>query len=813
MPRLTRMLLAALAAGGLVAPITATAQSSGPGTGGAVAQARALVAQGNWKRVLMIGAHPDDEYTDLIALLARGQGIETAYLSLTRGEGGQNLIGNELGVGLGLLRTDELLAARRIDGGRQFFTRAFDFGFSKTADETFAFWPHDSLLIDVVRVIRAYQPQVIVSVWSGTSRDGHGHHTVSGIIAREAFDVAADPARFPEAGPAFRVSKFYLAPYTLAADAPMLALNGGAIEPASGLTYHQLAARSRSQHRSQDMGSLEEPGPWPVRVSLAALAPGVKAAPGDSLFAGIAEVPVSLQQRNAAGSGSLAAAGIVVDAYSARDQVAIGDSAAITMLIVNGSPDTITVGLRLSRHEWPGDGIGYQPCGDTVRVAPSARYDCKFSRVVPGPVRQPYFLQNTMRGAMYQWERDDALPPSTDGTIYMWSQFPPPYGAPYEAEPFATFQVSAHGAELGETTVPIRGRSVDQGLGEVRRPIAFVPRIALEMQSSRVLWRKGERSKVIQVHVEHLSRDTTKALIALGVPAGWTASAPKQLVLGRENERATVEFTVTAPAVPSQGEVVFRAAAIVGTDTLRQSMHRIDYPHVDRRTWFTPSETAVVVAPVTFARGVRAGYVRGAADLIPEALADAGVTLRMMDDAAVDSHALDSLDVLIIGPRAYETSDAVRRANPRIIDWVRGGGTLIVQYQQYQYIRGDYAPRPFTISRPHDRVTDETAAVTILDPTHPVFRYPNVIGADDWKDWRQERGLYFAGTWEDAWTPLLEMHDPEEAPKRGSLLITDLGRGRVVYTGLAFFRQIPSAVPGAWRLFANLLALGERRGR
>ncbi len=195
------MLLAVFAAGGLVAPATAGAQASGPGTGGAVARARAVIAQDNWKRVLMIGAHPDDEYTDLIALLARGQGVETAYLSLTRGEGGQNLIGSELGVALGLVRTEELLAARRIDGGRQFFTRAFDFGYSKTAEETFTFWPHDSLLLDVVRVIREFKPQVIVSVWSGTARDGHGHHTVAGIIAREAFAAAGDPARFPAAGP------------------------------------------------------------------------------------------------------------------------------------------------------------------------------------------------------------------------------------------------------------------------------------------------------------------------------------------------------------------------------------------------------------------------------------------------------------------------------------------------------------------------------------------------------------------------------------------------------------------------------------
>lgn len=797
MPRLNRILLAGVAAGALVAPHIAAAQDSGPGTGGAMARARAIVAEGNWKRVLMIGAHPDDEYTDLIALLARGQGVETAYLSLTRGEGGQNLIGNELGVALGLLRTEELLAARRIDGGRQFFTRAFDFGFSKTAKETFRFWPREELLEDVVRVIRTFRPQVIVSVWSGTPRDGHGHHTVAGIIAREAFDVAADPARFPEAGPAFRSSKFYLAPYTLSPGTPMLVLDGGAIEPASGLSMHQLAARSRSQHRSQDMGSLEEPGPWPVRVSLAALAPGVRAAPGDPLFAGIAaDAPGGARFDSVAAALRLARHNIVLDAYADDDEIATGDSAMVTLLAWNAGDDTVSVQMALpaSGSWFAGTALG--ACGDRAPLPPRAKRTCQVVVTNRGRRQQPYFLQAPIDGSMYQWTGDRAG-----------------WGLPFTADLPPTFHVTFRDGSEVTQSLEIRGRFVDQAIGEVRRAVVRVPRVALDMQPSRVLWRQGERSRVMQVHVEHLARDTTRVLVALEVPTGWSVSAPRPLTLGRENERATVEFTVTAPAVAPRGEMILRATAIVGSDTLRHAIHRIAYPHVTRRTYFTPSETAVVVAPVAFVRGVRAGYVRGAADLIPEALADAGAMVRVLDGAALDSHALDSLDVLVIGPRAYEVSDAVRRANPRIVEWVRSGGTLIVQYQQYQYLRGEFSPRPFTISRPHDRVTDESAAVTILDPAHPLFRYPNVLGADDFAGWIQERGLYFAGSWDNAWTPLLEMHDPGEGAQRGSLLVTPLGRGQVVYTGLAFFRQIPAAVPGAWRLFANLLALGERRGR
>ena len=798
-----------LAAALFMVPTAAPGQDAGPGTGGAVAALRAeKMLDGGGRRVLMIGAHPDDEYTDLIALLSRGDGVETAYLSLTRGEGGQNLIGNELGVGLGILRTDELLAARAIDGGRQFFTRAFDFGFSKSAEETFRFWPHDSLLKDVVRVIRQFQPQVIVSVWSGTPRDGHGHHTVAGIIAREAFDAAADPARFPEAGAAFRVSKFYLAPYTLQPNTPTLTLDGGRIEPASGLTMHQLAARSRSRHRSQDMGMLEEPGPWPVRVALAAVAPGVTAGPLDSMFAGIAISPsnAASAQRATGVRGS----GIVLDAYADRDEIASGDSITITMLVVNNSPDTVAVRMRAGEPWWKLIRAD-TACMGTVSVAPGARRDCRVRRIADA-VSQPYMLNRPLSGAMY--DLPDAIPRTvaTGDTVLSLVE-PVVFGRAYDEEPKAMFFFMGRRPSASIATVTVRGRSLDQGLGELRRPIAVVPPIGVEITPGTTVWPRGVRSRTFEVHAEHLARGTTRARIALTGPAGWQVTPARDVNFSRFGERITLPFTITAPTVVRDTTVEFQAFAVIGNDTLRRTVHRIEYPHVPRRVYFTDANATVTVADMTFPSLARTAYVRGAADQIPGALHGAGIKLRVLDGDAMETAVLDSLSVLVIGPRAYEVSDAVRRAHPRIMEWVERGGTLVVQYQQYQYVSGGFAPRPFTIASPHDRVTDETAAVTLLDPAHRLLRFPNRITAADFDGWRQERGLYFAGTWDAAWSPLMEMHDAGEPPKRGGLLVANAGRGRVVYTGLAFFRQIPAGVPGAWRLFANLLAPGEARAR
>lgn len=779
----------------VAAPLAA--QDAGPGTGGIARLAQEARYLENWRRVLVIGAHPDDEDTELITILSRGEGIETAYLSLTRGEGGQNLIGNELGPGLGIVRSEELLAARRLDGGQQFFTRAFDFGFSKSPEETFRFWPRDSVLKDVVRVIRRFRPQVIVSVWSGTARDGHGHHQASGLLAREAFEAAGDAARFPELAreeglAAWQPAKLYRRWGVAVGEG--LILDGGRLDPAVGQSLHQIAMRSRSRHRSQDMGQLEDPGPSRTNVLLVATSAAVAPGPDTALFAGIPPaVPAPSPRADAL---ELGRRGVISDAYTERVDVVRGQSVPVQVVAWNAGARPVvleTVALDLPSG-LVRDGAGDCPFGAVL--APGALIRCTVPLRVEDDAEpsQPYYLRRPLDGALYHWQ---AVPPALRGL---------PFAAPLTAR--LAWQLDDD--VRAEARVAVLARRLDQGLGEVRAPLAIVPRIVLGIAPARFLWPTGVRHRTIEVSVEHTASDSTRADVRLAVPAGWQVSSPRRVTFARAGERRTLTFNVTAPST-ARGEVVLAAEAIVGTDTLRQAMQRIAYPHIDAHRLFTPAEARVTVAPITFATGRRVGYVRGAADAIPEALAAAGVPVRLLDGAALDGSALDSLDVIVIGPRAYEVDEAVRRAHPRLLRFAERGGTLVVQYQQYAYLAGGFAPRPFTIARPHDRVTDEDAPVTLLVPSHPIVTGPNRITAADFSGWVQERGLYFAGTWDEAWTPLLAMADPGETPKQGGLLVASVGRGTVVYTGLAFFRQLPAGVPGAWRLFANLLAFGGRR--
>ncbi|HRP08088.1 MAG TPA: PIG-L family deacetylase [Gemmatimonadales bacterium] len=772
-----------------ICPAPGYAQDGGPGTGGLVQQARDRLALSRAERVLMIGAHPDDEDNGLLTILSRGAGASVAYLSLTRGEGGQNLIGSELGASLGVLRASELVAARRIDGGAQFFTRAYDFGFSKTAEETFRFWPRDSVLKDAVRIIRRFRPHVIVSVFSGTPRDGHGHHQVAGILAREAFDAAGNAERFPELrteeGLApWQAQKFYR-DYGVTDG---ITLEAGVIEPASGHTLLQLSRRSRSQHRSQDMGTLEELGPGRSRILLEARAPGVEAGPDSGIFH-----RVRAGQRVDDGTAdrlALADHGIILDAWVGDHEVHRGQPLSLNLLAFNGGSDTVEV--------WTGRDVADPFIGDSTPaclrsvqlLAPGGLYRCVVPLTVAqwAAVSQPYYLIEPAEGAMYRFA----------GRVEN-------RGLPFEPPPVANFRVSFGDGTSVSTTREITARWLDQGLGEVRAPLQVVPRVMVDVLPGRFIWPRGMRSRRFAVQLEHIGNDTLTAQVRLVAPDGWRVDSVRTVKFSTTGERRTIGFEVTAPERPADGEVSFLAEVVTANDTLRLGARRIDYPHIRARTVFHLAEATAVVAPVQFAER-RVGYLRGAADEIPEALAAAGVPFRLLGDADIDGPLLDSLDVVVIGPRAYETSAAVRSAHPRLLRFAEAGGTLIIQYQQYQFVQGGFTPLPFAIARPHDRGTDEHGAVRWLDPSAPMARTPNRIVAGDFDDWVQERGLYFASTWDPRWTPLLEMDEPGEGSRRGGLLISEFGRGKVIYTGIAFFRQLPAAVPGAWRLFANLLA-------
>ena len=825
------------------------------------------------RRLLIIAAHPDDEDTALLTLVARGMGGEAAYLSLSRGDGGQNLIGDELGVGLGLIRTEELNAARRLDGARQYFTRAYDFGFSRSLDETLRLWPREAVLEDAVRIIRRFRPQVVVAIFSGTPRDGHGQHQESGIIAREAFDAAGNPAAFPglaaEGLSPWQAEALYQTTRFLDRENTTLVLPTGGLEPLTGRSFQQIAVASRSLHRSQGTGALQPIGPNEARVgwirggagrdasdlfagtaselsSLAAAAadparrrdleallarvaaraketraklspanlPGAVAplaAILDDLRAARALVSTrgapgapganaaaTLDEKIAGAETALAAAaGIAVDALADKETASPGESVSVTLQVWNaGGEDVAVESAALASFE----GWTVPAPAPGKPVAAGALADWKLSATVPADARPtiPYFLRKPLNGGMYDW----SLAP-----------------APARGEPFGPPPLTAIFAlRIGSSRVTVAREATfryrDEEFGEIRHAVRAVPKVELSVEPALLVLpiNRGASPARFSVTVSSHATGPVSGRIEARGPSGWSA-APQSFSLAKKGDRAFLELALAPPASGARsGRLEVPVAAVLDSgERFQMSVGVIDYEHIRPVPFPRDGSVAVTLLDLRLPKLSNVGYVRGASDRVPEALLAVGIPVRMLSAGDLEHGDLSRYDAIVIGVRAYETEPALVRANGRLLDWVRAGGLLIVQYQQLGFTEGAFAPEKIEIRRPIDRVTDETAAVTILDPAHPIFRAPNAIGPDDWAGWVQERGIYFAHTWAPAYTPLLSMADPGEPEQRGSLLVATIGKGHYVYTGLAFFRELPAGVPGAYRLFANLLAWTAKR--
>lgn len=839
-----------------------------PATGGVAVVERALAKLTTHKRLLVIAAHPDDEDTALLTLVARDMGGESAYLSLSRGEGGQNLIGRELGFGLGLLRTRELLAARQVDGGRQFFTRAYDFGYTRSLDETLGLWPKDVLVEDAVRVIRRFKPQVVVSIFPGVPHPNHGQHQAAGVTAYAAFPLAGDPGALPQ------LAGEGLAPWTpqtlyrsafFDRNAPAILLPLGVVDPLAGKSIYQLAAASRSQHRSQDMGRLQELGPQETRVSWVSGGGGAEA---KELFAGIdtrlraiaatiadpgrrrqaeerldaaaaaaekargALQPERLADavphfveilRNLRGAADLlraaddrpgeqqameliaekidvaetglaAAAGIALEAATEREAVTAGETYPVRAVLWNSGP------LQISGAKVTLAGKAGAPLeeGDAKDLAAGALNTWELKPAVPAEALPtvPYFLQRPPLKGLYDWTE---VPPAERGE---------PFGPPPLAARFS-FSVDGVPVVLEREVVHVHR---DQALGEIRRPLRVVPRVEVAAAEELLVWPTGRREpRRLQVTLDsHAAAPVRGRLEARIEGDSWPAIQPLPFAL-EPGEEKTLEVEVRPPAAFKPGRYAVQLAAVLENgQRFDLALPLVDYPHIRATPQPKPAEVAISAADVKLPKLTRVGYVRGASDRVPEFLRQAGVPLELLDAHDLLEGDLGRYDAVVVGSRAYEIDPVLVRANHRLLDYAKKGGLVIVQYQQYPFIEGKLAPFPLEIARPHDRVTDETAAVTLLDPKSPVFHTPNEIRPDDWNGWVQERGLYFAHTWDAAYVPLLAMTDPGGEPEqKGSLLVAPLGQGHYVYTGLAFFRQLPAGVPGAYRLFANLLAIGK----
>lgn len=793
------------------------------------------------RRVLMIGAHPDDEDTQLLAYLARGKGVDAAYLSLSRGDGGQDLLGPQLGIELGLIRSEELLSARQVDGAHQFFTRAFDFGFTRSLPETEGFWPPDSVLKDVVRVVRRFRPQVIVAVFTGTPRDGHGQHQMSGVMAPKAFAVAGDPSVYPELASQeglapWKPLKLYRETYRDPKDAT-LTLPSGRLDPRTGQTYHQIAMASRSEHESQGMGRLQQTGPSVTHLKL--LVNDTGQATDTAVFQGIprddgwvgsfadslrrelsaphladaaAPLAAALKRFETAGGGPTldtarthrllsealgVASGIVIDARASSDELIPGQPFSVDLQVYDAGSTAIRYdSTTFERHV-----AGWSDAPQSVAVTPQTiaagdQMTTTVTDTLPAAAQptQPYFLKAPMNGFMYNWSKAD---PSVRGLPFG----PPPI--------IAAVHLTVRGVPV-TLRREVSYRYDDRAQGELRSPLRVVPAIGVKLDPADLLWpASGPRTHEFTVALTYHGAGAVSGKVSLSVD-GWTAPAPQSFAFAHTGEMRTLTFTVHRPAAVRDASVAVSAAAKT-TDgrTFDQWVDLISYPHIRSVQWVRPAAGKIRVAPIAMPPLRAVGYVRGAADRVPEALKQIGLPLTLLDAQALATGDLSRYDAIIIGSRAYQVDTALTEHNNRLLDYVRNGGLLLVQYQQYPFIRGNYAPYSLTIARPHDRVTDETVPVKILAPNDPAFTTPNKIGPSDWDGWPQERGLYFAHTWDPAYHPLLEMHDPGMPPLEGGLLVARVGKGTYIYTGLSFFRALPADVPGAYRLFLNLLGRRE----
>ncbi len=895
------LLVAAATAAGAAAPGDVSPLEPAS-TGGLAALDRALVRLASHQRLLVIAAHPDDEDTALLTWVARGLGGEAAYLSLSRGDGGQNLIGPELGVGLGLLRSRELQSARRIDGARQFFTRAYDFGYTRSLEETLERWPREVLLEDAMRVVRRFKPQVLVAVFPPTAAAGHGQHQASALIAEEVFELSADEdgretnailARLDAEGLApWKVSSFYRAAWWQP-DAATVELPLGTIEPFTGRSILQIALASRSQHRCQDMGSLQPLGdatggliwvagaggpegpangtPPPfagVDTRLAAIADLLPAAELRRETAGrlarIAGIAGDARRRLAAGEPrqaaeplvevvrllraldrDLAAADPAGEISQVRDILAeklwiAGEALANAAQIAADAVTTREAVVPGERFEvrsmfWNAGGLPVEglevtavsPAGwRTVSSRPAEPQRSRFAtqlsdermleiEVPPasGPTN-PYFLRRPLRGDLYDWG-------DTASEVR---------GEPFEPPPLRlrfAFTLAGEPVVLEREVVH---RVRDQAVGEIRRPLRAVPELEVSVEPELVVWPLGSgHAETLEIAVTSNTEGPVQVRLEVEVPSGWRAIEPAMVELEPSRRRRVVEVELEAAprwrssgatdapgrqrstSVPA-GRHTLRVAAIQDGETpatFDRGIRMIDYGHIRPVATSRPATVAISAGDVALPELRRLGFVRGASDRMPQSLIRIGLPLEVFSAEELAAEDLSTFDAIVVGSRAYEIDPALHRTNSLLLDYARAGGLLIVQYQQYQFVRGGYAPFPLEIRRPHDRVTDETAPVTHLEPEHAVFTTPNRLGEADWQGWVQERGLYMAGTWDDAYRPLLAMADPGGEEKRGGLLVARLGKGRYVYSGLAFFRQLPAGVTGAYRLFANLLALAD----
>ena len=765
--------------------------------------------------VLYIAAHPDDENTRLLAFLAKEKKVRTGYLSLTRGDGGQNLIGNEQAELLGLIRTQELLAARRTDGAEQFFTRANDFGFSKNPEESFKIWDKAKILADVVWVIRKFQPDVIIARFPEDGRAGHGHHSGSGILAREGFLAAADPKQFPEQlayvkpWKAKRVvwNTFNFGGNNTTSD-DQLKMEVGSYNALLGKSYGEIAAESRSNHRSQGFGSARQRGSSTEYFTYVA---GEKAS-GD-IFDGVdfslnripgsAAVQQLVNEINASYDVSnpsksitkllklkalvkdkpfkheqldnliLACAGIWLECSAVNPSYAVAEQVNVRIQGISRVAEDFEYAVNVEE----------VVSGSSFILPPNKFITHDRQIKAPLEITQPYWLEKPHLLGTYTV---DSL--SRIGL----AENPPGLSA--------FFRVTI-GDQVIEMRRPVVYKYTDQVRGELYQPLVIAPPITATLSDKAFVF-IGNEPKKITVQLKSF-KDNAVGVLEPKVPAGWVVSPKKLNVnLARKGDEQAVALSITPAGNATSGSLLLNV--LVDGKTYHHGLKVIDYEHIPTQTLFPFAEAAINKVDLKLA-GKRIGYIAGAGDLVAESLKQVGYDVVNLSPYQVINTDLSAFDAIVTGVRLYNVSDDIKSMQPKLMKYVEEGGTLLVQYNVSGPLKiNDIGPYSFGITR--DRVTEEDAKVTMLAPQHAVLNFPNKITEKDFDGWIQERGLYFVSGQDEKYTAVLGMNDKGESTKNGSLIVADYGKGRFVYTGLSFFRQLPAGVPGAYRLFVNLIS-------
>jgi len=784
---------------------------------------------------LYIAAHPDDENTRLIAYLSNAVKARTGYLSLTRGDGGQNLIGPEIRELLGVIRTQELLAARRIDGGTQFFTRANDFGYSKHPEETLKIWNKEKVLSDVVWAIRTYKPDIIINRFDHrTPGTTHGHHTSSAMLSFEAFDLAADASKFTDQLKTTSVwqpqrlffntsSWFYKrqSDFEQATKGKLTSFDVGVYYPLKGLSNNELASMASSQHLCQGFGRLSTRGGQKEYVEFLK---GTPLKDTEDVFSGInttwnrlknggeigeilyeveanfdfenpsKHLPALLQSYRKIQQLENkhwakikekeileiieAAAGLYLEASAVSSSAVPNASIQVQFEALNRSSTTIDIAS-----------LKILSSGKVIEKDQNLAFNEKinFKEIISTEntnYSAPYWLKNAASRGMYAVDEPQLI------------------GLPETPRPLQVqFNLLIDNEEVAIVKNVVR-RYAERALGEMYEPFEILPKVTTKLENKVILFSE-ETPKEVSVEIQAGAANTS-GKVFLEVPNDWKVS-PKEVAfsIAQKKDKQTVVFYVTPPQKESVG--ILKVVAVSETQQYRDELIEIDYNHIPKQSVLMKSEAKVVRLNIQKA-GSYIAYIKGAGDTVPDNLRQIGYTVVMVSPEDISFENLKKYDAVVMGVRAYNVVKSLKFKQKYLLEYVENGGNMIVQYNTSRDVD---VGAPFSLNLSRDRVTDEFSEVRILDKRHSLLNFPNKITNKDFEGWVQERGLYFPESWSKAYTPILAMNDKNETSKNGSLLIAKYGKGNYIYTGLSFFRELPAGVSGAYKLFANMLSVGK----